>query len=115
MAKVITLSGLEQVDDLPKGSDCTPVESKTMAGGRVIRCKEDVVELEKNAPEKMGEIAVAAKKPRRGRAPGHLLGATDKACVPEWVALRTKLGKTVKRCHCKHGRFLKASACTRGE
>lgn len=110
MSKVITLSGLKQVDELPKGSECTPVEDSTMAGDKVIRCKEYVMELEKTAPVKV-EALVKPKRHRK-RAPGHHLGSVDKPCVPEWVAMRTKLGKTVKRCHCRHGRLLKSSACS---
>ena len=104
------LSGLKQVDKLSAGMKCTPVEDTTMAGEPVIRCTEDVVELEKSAPEKVGEIVKEAK-PRRKRNPGHKLGSIDKSCVPEWVSLRTKNNKTVERCHCKHGRFMKNSMC----
>ena len=111
MSKVITLSGLKQVDELAKHSDCTPVEDKMMSGGKVIRCKEDVVELEKSAPEKVGGI-VTTKRPRRS-GPGHTLGSIDKPCVPEWITLRTKNGKTMKRCHCRHGKLMKSSSCSR--
>jgi hypothetical protein len=111
VAKVITLSGLTQVDELPKGSECTPVEDATLTGTKVIRCKEDVVELEKSAPAKLGEV-VALKRPRK-RGPGHRLGSVDKPCVPEWIVLRTKGGKSLRRCHCKNGRLTKSSLCER--
>jgi len=111
--KVVTLTGLKQVDELPNGGKCTPVEDAMMSGDKVIRCKEDIVELDKTAPEKVGEVvAMKPRRPRRRRTGQHL-GMIDKPCVPEWVAVRTKLGKMVQRCHCQHGRFVKFSSCKR--
>lgn len=109
MTKIVTLTGLKQASDLPHGTKCTPVEDMTMAGDKVIRCKEDVVKLEAAAPEKVATLAGVGrvKKPRRRKA-----RQTDKPCVPEWVAMRSRGGRQVKRCHCRHGKFLKSSACS---
>lgn len=111
MSKIITLSGLKQADGLSTGEDCTPVEDVTLAGDKVIRCKEDIAALEKSAPPKVATLS-GVRKPHK-RSVGHRLGSTDRPCVPEWVAMRTKHGKTVRRCHCRNGRFMKNVACAR--
>lgn len=101
------------MDELSKGTKCTPVEDNTMAGDKVIRCKEDVMELEAAAPAKVATLSGVSKKPRRKRATGHRLGSTDKPCVPEWIAMRSRGGREVKRCHCRNGKFLKSDRCSR--
>jgi hypothetical protein len=117
VTKLITLTGLSQVDELSNKTTCMPVEDVTMSGEKVIRCKEDVMELDKIAPVKVAtlsgvETSVRAKRPRKRRTVGHRLGSTDRACVPEWVALRLRSGKTSRRCHCGN-RFFRSSICER--
>jgi len=106
--KVITLTGLKQVDELSRGTKCTPVEDSTMSGDKVIRCKEDVEALEASAPAKLATLS--GMKKHRKKGPGHRMGSTDRPCVPEWIAMRTKLGKSVQRCRCR-GKLVKSARC----
>jgi hypothetical protein len=76
-----------------------------MSGGKVIRCKEDVVELDAAAPPMVATLSGVAKKRRKRKSQ-----PASESCVPKWVAMRSKHGKTVKRCHCR-GRFLKSETC----
>jgi len=105
--KAITLTGLRQVDELsPK---CTPVEDTTMAGEKVIRCQEAVEAMDATAPKTVTLGRVAKKRSRkRARKP------SNKSCVPEWINVRSRGGKMVRRCHCKGGPFLKNERCSRG-
>lgn len=106
--KVITLTGLKQVDELSRGTKCTPVEDSTMSGDKVIRCKEDIAVLEASAPPKLASLSGVGrirKHSRRARP-------KNKPCVPEWVAMRTKLGKTVNRCRCG-GKLTKSARCVK--
>ena len=119
--KVITLARLPQVDSISSGNRCTAVEDVSMAGDAVIRCKEDIMALDAAAPPKVTTLSgvdVPASAVTLGRKPkrvkrAYKKKATDKPCVPEWVAMRSRGGKEVKRCHCRGGRFVKNSACSR--
>lgn len=139
--KVITLTGLKQVDELSRGTKCTPVEDSTMSGDKVIRCKEDIAVLEASAPPKLAslsgmkkrsskELTAAASRVINKKYPGLKCDSSgrcvsvgalrgkrtrkprpkNKPCVPEWVAMRTKLGKTVNRCRCG-GKLTKSARC----
>lgn len=123
--KVITLARLPQVDSIAAGSKCTPVEDTSMAGEAVIRCKEDIMTLDSVSPPRVSTLSgmesaalnatVAAhmgRKPKRVKR-AYKKRATDKPCVPEWVAMRSRGGKAVKRCHCRGGRFVKNAVCSR--